>query len=322
MTRFSNDSLQLHGVLNGVAMSAAVTLRSLGQLAHNLGITTIGPDSGAPYNETRFVGERKPEITGTVVALETLLDTISLLGTNCMGSDGTHPGVRAFLQSHNPCAANARTAGSNHRQITVAKSQVLVTGLGGSRGQSATANVRVIELSSDGSASPEAIVNNAALPTSFVADEEFVIGAPLIAGTQLAADHVASWQIDTGIAITVVTAAGSIYPTVVYITKVAPRITITHDDPTLLDDAKIPANGVACTHANTLFPLHKRSPLGGLYLPTETEHIEITAAGFAYHTRHYDAAGSAVGTGEIVIECIEGTGGVPLTATTGVALEE
>ena len=110
--------------------------------------------------------------------LRSLLDTVSLLGTNCFTADGSHPGVLAFLQSHNACAANARTSGSNHRRITVAKAQLLVTQLGGTRGQSGqSASVRVIELSTDGTTEPHVIVQNAALPSTFVDDEEFVICA-------------------------------------------------------------------------------------------------------------------------------------------------
>jgi hypothetical protein len=320
MTRFSNDSIQFHGLLNTVAMSAAVSLRCLSQLTHRQGITTVGPNSGATYNETRFIGERKPEITATVAALETLFGTLSALGTNCMTADGTHPGVRAFLQSHNACAANARTSGSNHRRITVAKSQILITQFGGTVGQSASAQVRVVELSTDGSASPEAIVNNAALPSSPVDDEEFVIMAPTIEAIALSPEHVIGWQVDTGITLIVITGAGSIYPISVDIEKVAPRITIQHNDPALLASDKIPEDGIEITHANTLFPLRKRDPFGGLVALASTEHIEATAAGFAYHDNDYDASGSAVGTGQIIIECTEGVGGVPLTIATGQAL--
>lgn len=320
MTRFSNDSLQLHGVLNGVAMSSAVTFRSLGQLAHNLGIQTIGPETGSTYRETRFIGEMRPEITGQIPAIKTLLDTLSLFGTNCMTFDGTHPGVRAFLQSHNPCAANARTAGSAHRRITVERSQIIITGIGGSRGQSATAQVRVIQLSADGTAASHVIVNNAALPTTFIVDEEFVIGAPTIGTFAVAKDHIQSWNLETGITITAIIGAGSIEPTVVDITKVAPRFVVQHDDPTLLDATKIPDRGLACTLANTFFPLQKRNPMGGLVDAATTAHVKLNAAGFAYFTKHYDASGSATGTGEIVLECTEGVGGVPITVSSGVAL--
>lgn len=320
MTRHSNDSFQMHGIVNGSSMAAAVTLRCVGNLTHDLGIQTIGPESGSTYHEKRFIGEKRPELRTTVMALKSLFDTISALGTNCFTADGSHPGIRAFLQSHNPCATNARTTGSNHRRITVAKAQLLVTQFGGSRGQSASATLRSIGLSTDGITDPDAIVQNAALPSTFVSDEEFVICAPKVASFSLDADSVISWQVDTGININVIVPAGSIYPTTVDITKVAPRWTITHDDPTFLDAAKVPANGIECTLANTYAFLQKRTAFGGLSVAANTDHIKVAMAGFAYFTNHYDASGSATGTGEIVIESTEGVGGVPLTVTTGVAI--
>jgi hypothetical protein len=310
----------MHGIINGVAQSAAVTLRCIGNITHNLGQAIIGPDSGAPYDETKFIGEMRPEIATTVMALSTLFNTVSALGTNCFTADGSHPGIRAFLQSHNPCAANARTAGSNHRQITVAKAQLLVTQFGGSRGQSAPATIRVVELSTDGVARPDVIVQNAALPGTFIADEEFCITAPRVANFPLDADAVASWQIDTGIKLTAIVPAGSIFPTVVDITKVRPRWTIVHDDPTFLSDAKIPHEGIVCTHANTFAFLQKRSPMGGLVAAASTVHIKASMAGHARIDKHYDASGSATGQSEIQIESTEGVGGVPLTITTGVAI--
>lgn len=301
-------------------MSAAVTFRCVGNLTHDLGISTGGPESGHPYNETKFIMEAKPTIRTSVMALGSLFDTLSVLGTNCMTADGSHPGVRAFLQSHNPCAANARTSGSNHRRITTASAQVIITQFGGSRGQSASASITSHGLSTDGATNPDAIVQNAALPGTFIDDEEFVIRAPLIASDQLAQDSVISWQVDTGININVITAAGSIYPTVVDITKIAPRWTITHDDPTFLASDKVTQSGVECTLANTYAFLQKRTPFGGLVDVATTSHIKVAMAGFAYFTTHYDASGSATGTGEIVIESTEGSGGVPMTVTTGVAI--
>ncbi len=321
MGRHSTDSLQFHGIINGTPQDAAVTLRSLGNLRHSQGITTIGPDSGATYREVRFVGQRLPEITGSVVALRSLLSTINLLTGSCFTADGGHPGIRAFLQSHNSCGTNARTSGSAHRRITVPKAHALVTQISGSRGQSAVAQVRIIELSTDGEADPDAVVQNAALPGTYIANEEFCIEAPTIAGISIDASNIISWTYETGIQITPIVAAGSLFATAVDITKVEPRWTIQHDDPTLLADNKIPADGIDCAHADTFFQFQKRSPFGGFVDPTESEHIELTAAGFAYHETHYDASGSAVGTGQIVIEGTEGVGGTPTTVALGVSID-
>lgn len=320
MGRHSNDSFQIHGILNGVNMSAAVTFRCINGLRHDIGLQTIGPDSGHPFQEVRFTGEQRPTIATGVYALKSLFDLLSPFGTNCITSDGTRPGVRGFLQSHNPCAANARTSGSNHRRITQAAAQILISSFGGSRGQSAMAAVVSHALSTDGAADPEAIVQNAALPSTFIDDEEFVIRAPLVGNSQMSQDSVISWQVDLNVAMNVIVPAGSIFPTHVDITKIVPRWSITHDDPTFLDASKIPYSGKEVTLANTYAFLQKRTPFGGLVAAASTEHIKVAMAGMAYFTTHYDANGSATGTGEIVIESTEGAGGVPMTITTGVGI--
>lgn len=321
MTFFSNDSFELHGVLNATPMAAAKTFRCLRDIDHNLGVTLVGPDSGATYDEVRFVGEKKPELTTAVAAIKTLLDTLSLLGTNCMTDDGTHPGVMAYMQSHGECSANARTAGATHQKVTIAKSHVLIPTLGGQRGATAYANVRVIELGEDAETEPHAVVYNVALPATFIKDEEFVIYPPTIAGVVIPEKHILGWNLDTGIQATVIVPAGSIHPAYVDITKVRPRITIQHDDASLLDAAKIPELGKACAHADTTLWLRARSTAtGGMVAKATTSHIKITAAGWVYHSRRYQASGSAVGTGELTIEGIEGVGGVPLAVTTGVAI--
>lgn len=318
-THYSNDSFQLHGIVNGVAMGSALTLRCLTDINHELGISHVGPNSGAPYREKLFPGERRPELTTAVAAIKSLLDQVSMLGTNCITSDGTHPGVLAFMQSHNSCAANARTAGSGHQRLTVAKAHLLVTGLGGQKGQTVHANVRVINLSADGNTGPDTVVYNAALPSQFVSDEEFVIGPVTVGNFTLDPNHVLGWQYEAGIQANVIMPAGGIYATYVDIEKVLPKLTITHTDASLMDAAKIPEAGLDCTHANTYFYLKRRNG-DGLDLNATTVHVKGTIAGRAYHSKRYSASGSGVATGEVTVESIEGVGGVPATFTTGVAI--
>jgi hypothetical protein len=320
-TRYSNDSFQLFGTFNGgTPMASAVTLRCLTDIEHNLGISTVGPDSGAAYDETRFIGEKKPELSTSVAALSTLLGLVNLTGQNCLTA-GANVGAAAFMQGHSVCAANSRVSGSTNQKVTVAKGQVLITSIGGNRGATVYAKVRLIELSTDGSTDPDAIVYNVALPSSPVIDEEFVIGGTtVIGGISIADEHLLGWTLDTGINISVIVPAGSVVPTAVDITKIRPRWRIQHDDTSLCASGKIPTDGIACTHANTKFFLQKRTVMGGLVLPATASHIKITAAGYATHSKRYQASGSSVGTGEIMIEGTEGVGGVTMTATPGVAI--
>lgn len=321
MTRYSNDSFQLHAIVNGVNMSGAVTLRCLRDLAHNLNIATVGPDTGNQYDEVRFQQQSAPELLASVAALQSLLDEVSLGGVNCITADGTRPGVRAFMQSHNACSPNGRDAGSAHQRVTIAIAQLMITQIGGQKQQTAYASVRVIEKSSDGDEDPDVIVYNAALPSPVIDDEEFVIDSPAVGGYSLADEHVLGWNINTGITATVIVPGGGFYPVTVDITKTRPIATIQHDDASLCDALKIPKGGLECALADTLFPLRRRDPFGGLVARDQAQHILIGMAGYAYHSRRYEANGSAVATGEITIEGIEGAGGVALSVQTNTAID-
>jgi hypothetical protein len=153
-------------------------------------------------------------------------------------------------------------------------------------------------------------------PALLITDEEFIIGGTTtVGGISIADANLMGWQLDTGISVNVIIPASSIYPTVVDITKVRPTLKIQHDDASLCDAAKIPYGGLACTHANTKFFLQKRTPMGGLYVKSASQHLKFTMAGFATHSKRYSASGSNVSNGEVTIASIEGVGGVPLTIT-------
>ena len=316
MGRFSTDTLVLHTIAMG---ATPLVLRGIGSASHGLGIQTIGPDSGNPYDETKFIGQQQPTMDFSAVALESLLGELSLLTGLCVLSDGSHPGVEMYGQGHDPCGTSGRTAGSTNMKVTAALGHALITQVGGGRNEDATAALQVMALS-DGATEPTAAVYNAALPASPVVDEAFIVGAPTVAGQALSADSVQSVTVETGIQIEQISAIDEIWPTAVDIIKVRPIIRITLDDPTILDAAKIKYQGVAATHANTFVTFVKRDPFGGLKSKALTEHIKITAAGIAYVDTHYNASGSGTGTVDIVIECIETGGAVPLVVTTGVAI--
>lgn len=319
-TRYSNDSFQLHGLINGVAQSSAVTLRCLSEIEHNANIKTIEPETGAPYVETSFVEEEKPELATSVCALASLLDVVGINGANCITADGSHPGIRAFMQAHNACAANGRASGSGHQRVTVAKSHLVIGRLGGASQKTAYASIKVHELSADGDAACDAVVYNAALPGTIVDNEEFVIATPTVADFRFDPESVLNWWIDPGVKLTSIIPAGGTRPTVVYIEKVPATIMIEHNDGSLEDAAKIPRDGIECTHANTVFPLRKRDEFGHLIALASSVHIGITAAGFAFHSRRYRASGSGIATGEVTVRCLEGVGGVPLAVDTTYAL--
>lgn len=311
MTRVSVDTISIHSV----DMSSAVVLRGLGSASHELGINTVGPDTGNTYQEVRFLGEQRPVLNFTTPALKSILSNISLLTGKCITNDGTHPGLDLYGQAHDPCGTKARSASGSHMRVRAGKAHLFVTSIGGTRGQSAVATLTGVLLTSDGTSAPSSVIYNATLPTSFVFDEEYVIGAPTIAGYAVPATRVSSWRIDTGIDFEALINANAIWPGDVDVRKVAPRVSVTIDDASALSASKIPYSAKQATHIDTVFPLIRRNPYAGLRALTDTVHILITAAGLAHVTRHFDASGRATGTGEIMIECTEVSGTAPLVVT-------
>ena len=314
MTRFSIDSVKIED--DG---DTAVTMRLLNSFRHTTGIQTTGPDTGNPYVEQKYVTTRAEEFAFESTALETLLDTISLLTGKCVVDGATEVGLEFYGQAHDPCGTNGRTTGSTNLKKLCEHSHLLITNLQASVGQDATASVRAICLSDDGSNAPTSTVYNAALPSSPITDEVFTLYPPTIAGTTLAAGSVQSVSLDTGIDVRVIQAAGSIYPTEVLILKSMPTIRIVTEDISTIE-AAIGLSGTSCALANSNLYFQKRQTDGGLIAVGSSEHVKITYEGFAYINENFNASGHNVGTMEVVIECTEPTSGTCLTVTTDSAI--
>lgn len=312
MSRFFADSFKIHPA----SLASALTLRNVSGVGHDLGIQMSSPESGAYFNEVRFVSQQQPQINLTALALESLLNTVSLLDGLCIEDDTGKPGLQLFGQQHAACTAGGRTTGSTHMQVTAAKGHLLVTQLQGNAGADATATLRAICLSEDGAASPTAVVYNAALPSTLIVDEVFTVGKVMFNGTLIPADAVQSVSIDTGINVQIVQAAASIFPTAVVRAKADPTITIELDDASYLDAAKVPYSGLKCLTSNCWVSFAKREPYGGVKNLTDAEHIKIQFGGYAHITQHAQGSGASPLTTQITINGDRISGNNPLVVTT------
>jgi len=315
MGRFHIDSFQIYDD----GMGAAVNLRNVSQASHNVGLTVSSPSTGGPYDRTAFITAQNSEFNLTALALEQILDLVSIHTGLCV-SNTSNSGLKLFGQGHDACGTNGRVSGSNNMAITVGDGHLLVTGIECANGGDATATLRAIALS-DGGAAPLASVYNAALPSSgLIEDEVFTLGPTQVESIALGNDTVQSVSLDTGIEVRVLQAASSIYPSAIVIVKVMPMIRIVTDNPSLLASGSIPILGLPCTHANSFISFVKRDPFGGLEALNASEHIKITFAGLAYINQHLDASGADLGTCEIMVKCTQPSGSVPLVVTTDTAL--
>lgn len=316
MSRFSIDTLKIHS--EGMS---AVTLRGLGSAAHNLARSTTGPNSGAPYDEARFITEMDDEFSfGSVLALESLLLNVSPLVGKCISDDGSHPGMVLYGQLLSRCGTDGRGSAGTHASVTAKHAHLLVTSFGGSKNQLASAVLRGINLLDSGETRPTVTVYNATLPTTFVGDEAFVIGPVEVAGTVLTEDEIVSVQCETNVSVQVVKNLDG-YGTTVLILKSMPVIRIGLEDSAILADDKIAYEGVGCLHADTQISFIKLDPDGIRFDRGDSEHIIVTANGKAFLEDHLNGGGPAVAGSSLVIETTQASGGTaPLVVTTGVAL--
>lgn len=315
-SRFAIDTLQLHST----SMSA-LTLRGVGTASHKLSRETVGPGSGNTYDEARFITTVEDEFEfGGVLALKSLLDNVSLLTGKCVDDDGSHPGLRLFGQLLSRCGTKGRGAAGTAAQVTAKLAHLLVTQLGGTKNQLATATLRGVNLLKSGETTPSVTVFNATLPSSPVVEEAFKIGPVSVAGEVLDPDGIKSVQIDTGIQVEVVQNVEG-YAATLLVLKVAPRIRIESEDGALLDAGAVPYAGIAAAHADTYVSFIALDPAGGNKALAGSHHVKVTANGKAYIEEHLNGGGPATASTSIVIECTETSGGVaPLVVTTGVAL--
>ena len=309
MTRVSFDSFKIHD--DG---ETSVLVRVTNSAVHNLGIQTVGPDTGNPYNEVRYIGQQNETIELRSTALKSLINTISLLTGKCVEDGaGSEVGLEVYGQSHDPCGTSGRTSGSTHMKILAEHSHLLITGIQGSAGQDAEASVRAILLT-DGTNPPSSAVFNVALPASPIIDEAYTIAQPQVAGTAIAKNAVKSVSLDTGIDIEPVTDVGTIYPGIVIVKKATPTIRIVVDDISGVDTL-LGESATACTLANSFIAFARRQDDAGIYDLSANQHIKIACEGTAYLNDKFNASGRNVGTAEIVIECTEPSSGVPLAPT-------
>ncbi len=313
--RFSTDSFQI----NNDGMDAPVSLKNIGSASHNLGLNVVSPESGNIYDEVSFVTAMAPEFSLSTIALEQILSLASIHTGLCI-SNTAKTGMHLFGQGHDPCGTNGRVTGANNMQVSIGDGHLLVTGIEASAGSDAVATLRAIALS-DGGAAPIAAVYNATLPSTVINNEAFTLGPSKVGGIDLGNDTVRSTNLQSNIEVQVLTDVGSIYPGSVLILKSRPEIRIVTDNPALLASGSIPTAGKACVHGDSFISYIKRKPNSSFEALTSEEHIKITFTGHATINQHFDASGSAVGTCEIVVRCIQPSGSTPLVVATNAKLQ-
>lgn len=299
MARFSNHSLKIHTT----AESSAVTIGLIGSLSIDRNDQMVSPEVGDPYEPAHLLVGQQPEIAFTTCCLRSMLDNVSSLLGKCVTSDGSHPGVVAYMQKHDQCGTNGRASGSNHMSRTVGLGHLFIESISGSRGGLVMVSGRVHGITSDGLVNPVTTGLAAALPTGVVNNEVYGIGKAVIGGTTI--DRIASLSMNFNPQFEKSNDADSIWPSLIDPQMVKMVTQITTEDPAI--HTLIPPTGLWITHANSELYFLKRTVAtaaasGGAFADFDTSvHTKGSIAGFARLTSPYSASGSGTGTTTIEV---------------------
>lgn len=312
-TRHTIHTLKLNG-------ASALTFSALVSGGHTINYGKVGPDSGGPYNEARFVASIENRIDATLEAIGTILDNLLINQVNCIASGETYTSLAMFGRSLDACGTDGTLAGSTHHSATAAIARLAVTQISASANGTAQATLAGYCLSADGVAAAVVAADDVALPTGGIVSEQFKLHGVQLANITLDSDKITSLTLDTGI--NVIPEFGvAQYPQAVTVTKTAPTLTIETEDTSLLSGSIFPETGKLATHANTVIEFQKRdATTGGFVAPATTEHISMTLAGMVTVDQPIQGSGSSKATARIVCECTGVAGTPPLTATVGGAL--
>lgn len=221
-------------------------------------------------------------------------------------------GLKMYAQKH--VHGGKPATGSNHRKYTFVKGILIPVSLSVDHQGDAELSY-LVAATWDGVNDPVVVTDSVALPGGLTDAERFTLGPFTI--ESVAIGQIRSLNIDFGITATPEGADSDVWPRMVSIEQIVPRITLRGTDVEWLKAANIPLSGKAVTHANTTIYLRRRKAGAAYYLNNESQHIKISAAGMATISDAFDAAGS--GRSEITLDMplnYDGTND-PITLTSG-----
>lgn len=318
--RYSNHALQIHTL----DMASAVNLGLLNSLSHEPNSEVARPQAGSVFPLNQLILSQRPQIPFGTEAIRSLLDTVGVTG-KCIDSDGTHPGVVAFGESHNNCSSTARGGAGTHLSLTAGQGHLSLTGLSASAGSFVQATGIVYGVTADGDTYPFTPAYNANLPASRIVDELYHLGKAQVLGSTV--ERITNVSMDLSPSIELSNDADSIWASLIDVQEVPVVTTITTEDPKWLDPAtKIRFNGNKTTASDTyvnflaLETSTTAAVSGGAFKDfTGNHHIKGTLTGLVHVTQHYNASGTAVSSTTIQIASIEMSGVAPVVWDTAAA---
>ena len=260
------------------------------QVANNDARVEARPTAGSIYPLQVNINEIKNGFRFTSHNVATALSQLGFLGVALGG--GTAAELYEILWTD----AGQIAAGSVHRKLVLANGRAVPRRLSCSHREDAQLEIEIFGLSDNGLNNPLTITESIALPTA-VDDARHTILSGNAAGIDLGC--IQQLDFDFGIEIESAGCKSHIFDTRMDIRSVVPKIMIQTLDANLVGtgSSQFPTIGKACTHANTLFQLRKRTPKVGSFVANATEqHITITCDGTVVPTTMFEGANNDDGT--------------------------
>ncbi len=299
-------------------LSNEVLLDGVSTQAINLDNTfTREPTSGSVYSRFVAISAQLFNIPLSTFQLKLWLDQIGLIGKKITNDVGPpiKSGIEVFAQLYDEGNAG-RAAGSLHRKYTVGRGYVAPRTLTANQGEDASLDYEIFAIA-EGANAPVAIADNQALPALSGDGERFTLGPVELGGKDLTA--VRSMEIDFALDVTSEAADGDVWASFISVASIQPTITLRGVDINWWEGTgAVNTQGLACTHANTVFYLRKRKEGGTFFVDNATaEHIKLTAAGVAAVSTGQTGTPNEV---EITLPCkFDGTN-VPIVINTASAI--
>ena len=297
--------------INSVGMGSPVIVGGITAQTIRTGTETIRESQdGDIHPSSVHITSVKPGATWTTTDIETVLDAVALSGI-CITSDVSHDGIDAYGREWS-CGGPA--AGSVHRKYTLSNGVLAPRTISVDHRGNASLNLEMLAISVDGSTSPLAIADNAALLASpAAAAKRWTIGPIDIAGTVL--EWKRSFEIDFGNDIQTEGGDSDIYDKFGGVDSSLSVISLRGLDPKWASATNIPLTGKNAAHADTSIYLRQKG-----VADATPGHIRITIAGIAYPTTLHDANGNGYASNAVQLEPVHDGTNVPVLVTTNTTI--
>lgn len=262
----------------------------LKQSATNAAQVHSTPTAGSIYPIQISISEVKNSFGFTTNNIATALGVLGFTGIGL--AVGTVCELYEILWNNDGSIAS----GSVHRKMSFAAGRAIPKKLSCQHRQDATLDIEVMGLSSDGLTSPLTITETVAAPTA-LDDARFTLHSASVAGIDMGC--LQSLDFDFGTKMESDGCKSNIFDTRLKITEIVPKVTINTLDANLVGTggSQIPTTGKACTHANTVFKLRKRTPKVATFVADATaEHVKITCDGVVVPTSIFDGSNNDDGS--------------------------